>query len=132
MNIVTILLIGLGVVVLLFVLDLMFAGGAGTMGMMHGTAMMVSNPIGQGILLALLAILGVLVYAVCSIEPEEGVDVVNAVLAGRNDLQRGDIKTSHPALSRFLNADGDLFILPGHEDMDGFYATRLVKKTGGA
>ena len=64
MNIVTILLIGLGVVVLLFVLDLMFAGGAGTMGMMHGTAMMISNPIGQGILLVLLAILGVLVYVV--------------------------------------------------------------------
>lgn len=64
MNIVTILLIGLGVVVLLFVFDLMFAGGVGTMGMMHGTAMMTSNPIGQGILLVLLAILGVLVYAV--------------------------------------------------------------------
>lgn len=64
MNIVTILLIGLGVVVVLFVLDLMFAGGTGTMGMMHGTAMLMSNPIGQGILLALLAILGVLVYAV--------------------------------------------------------------------
>lgn len=75
---------------------------------------------------------GALVYAVCSIEPEEGVDVVNAILSERNDLQRGDIKTSHPALARFLNADGDLFILPGHEEMDGFYATRLVKKTGGA
>ena len=60
MDIVTILLIGLGVVVILFVLDLMFAGGAGTMGM----GMMMSNPIGQGILLALLAILGVLIYAV--------------------------------------------------------------------
>ena len=64
MDIVTILLIGLGIVVVLFALDLMFAGGAGTMGMMHGTAMMISNPIGQGILLVLLAILGVLVYAV--------------------------------------------------------------------
>ncbi len=64
MDIVTILLIGLGVVMVLFVLDLIFAGGAGTMGMMHGTAMMMSNPIGQGLLLALLAILGVLVYTV--------------------------------------------------------------------
>jgi hypothetical protein len=34
------------------------------MGMMHGTAMMMGNPIGQAILLVLLAILGVLVYAV--------------------------------------------------------------------
>lgn len=70
---------------------------------------------------------GVMVYAVCSIEPEEGVDVVNAVLSGRDDLQRSDLKSSHPGLARFLNSDGDLFILPGDEGMDGFYATRLVK-----
>jgi hypothetical protein len=48
----------------LFLLDLFLTGGAGTMGMMHGTAMMMSNPIGQAILLVLLAILGLLVYAV--------------------------------------------------------------------
>jgi hypothetical protein len=56
-------LIGIGIVVVLvavIVLDLLFAGGAMTMGTMHGMAMMVSNPIGQGILLVLLAILGVL------------------------------------------------------------------------
>ncbi len=35
-----------------------------TMGMMSGMVGMMSNPIGQGILLVLLAILGVLVYAV--------------------------------------------------------------------
>ena len=64
MDIVTGLLIITGVVVALFVLDLVFAGGAMTMGSMHGMAMMASNPIGQGILLVLLAILGVLVYAV--------------------------------------------------------------------
>jgi hypothetical protein len=59
--------IGIGIIivlVVLFVLDLLLAGGAGTMGMMHGTAMMMSNPIGQAILLVLLAILGVLVYVV--------------------------------------------------------------------
>ncbi len=60
----TILLIVLGAGVVLFLLDLFLAGGAGTMGMMHGTAMMMSNPIGQGILLVLLLILGVLVYGV--------------------------------------------------------------------
>jgi len=64
MDIATILLIVIGIVVVLFILDLLLAGGAGTMGMMHGTAMMMSNPIGQGILLVLLAILGVLIYAV--------------------------------------------------------------------
>jgi len=59
--------IGIGIIIILvvlFLLDLFLAGGAGSMGMMHGTAMMMSNPIGQGILLVLLAILGVLVYAI--------------------------------------------------------------------
>lgn len=60
----TILLIVLGIGLILFLLDLFLAGGAGTMGMMHGTAMMMSNPIGQAILLVLLLILGVLVYGV--------------------------------------------------------------------
>jgi hypothetical protein len=67
MDIGTLVLIGIGIVVVLvavIVLDLLFAGGAMTMGTMHGMAMMVSNPIGQGILLVLLAILGMLVYAV--------------------------------------------------------------------
>ncbi|MEK6573776.1 MAG: hypothetical protein AABZ58_05610 [Chloroflexota bacterium] len=67
MDIGTLLLIGIGIIVIiviLIVLDMVFTGGAGTMGMMYGTAMMMSNPVGQGILLVLLAILGVLVYAV--------------------------------------------------------------------
>lgn len=67
MDVGTLFLIGVGVIgllVLLVLLDLFFAGGAGTTGMMHGAAMMASNPIGQAILLVLLAILGVLVYAV--------------------------------------------------------------------
>ena len=54
---------GLGLFVLLLVLDLMFLGGAGSLGMLHGSAMMASNPLGQAILLVLLAILGILVYA---------------------------------------------------------------------
>lgn len=64
MDIGLLFLIGVGIIVVVIILDLFFAGGAGTMGMMHGTAMLMSNPIGQGILLVLLAILGVLVYAV--------------------------------------------------------------------
>ena len=67
MDISALFLAGIGIVVvivILIILDMVFTGGAGTMGMMHGTAMMMSNPVGQGILLVLLAILGVLVYAV--------------------------------------------------------------------
>jgi len=64
MEIGTLVLIGIGVFVVLFLLDLFLAGGAGTMGMMQGTAMMMSNPLGQAILLVLLIILGILVYGV--------------------------------------------------------------------
>ena len=61
----TILLIVGGVialVVILVLVDLFSTGGMMTMGMMHGTAFMLSNPIGWAILLVLLAMLGVMVY----------------------------------------------------------------------
>ena len=64
MELTTILLVVVGVIVVLFLLDLFFAGGGMTMGTMHGMVGMMSNPIGQGILLVLLLILGVLAYAV--------------------------------------------------------------------
>ncbi len=61
---ITILLIIAGVLIVLFLLDLFFAGGSMTMGTIQGMAMMCSNPIGQAILLGLLIILGVLAYGV--------------------------------------------------------------------
>ncbi len=61
---VTILLIIAGALIVLFLFDLLFAGGSITMGTIQGMAMMCSNPIGQAILLVLLVILGVLVYGV--------------------------------------------------------------------
>ena len=61
---VTILLIIAGALIVLFLLDLFFAGGSMTMGTVQGMAMMCSNPIGQAILLVLVIILGVLVYGV--------------------------------------------------------------------
>ena len=60
----TIIIIIVGVIVVLFLLDLFFAGGSMTMGTMYGMGAMMSNPIGQGILFVLLLILGVLLYAV--------------------------------------------------------------------
>ena len=65
MNIPAFLFIGIAAVVLVVILvalDLTFVGGACTMGVMQGTAMMASNPIGQGILLVMLAMFSVLVY----------------------------------------------------------------------
>ena len=60
----TILLMGIGAIVVLFLLDLFLTGGSVTMGTMYGMGMMCSNPIGQAILLVLFIIAGVLVYGV--------------------------------------------------------------------
>ena len=72
---------------------------------------------------------GTLVYAVCSLEPEEGEGVVNAFLERNSAF--------HIALPEDLpdgvtpNADGFLRILPGMiEDkggLDGFFAVHLVR-----
>lgn len=76
---------------------------------------------------ALLKPGGVLVYAVCSLEPEEGPSVVAAALT------RGWRRAPAPAISGaegFVTADGDLRTLPSHwpeiGGLDGFYAARLV------
>jgi 16S rRNA (cytosine967-C5)-methyltransferase len=69
-----------------------------------------------------------LVYAVCSLEPEEGPGVV----AGA--LQRGWRRMAFPDVpgaAPFVTSDGDLRTLPSHwpeiGGMDGFFAARLVR-----
>lgn len=77
---------------------------------------------------------GRLVYCVCSIEPEEGEQVVNAFLARHSAFRR---KAIAPAEIRgsvdWVTRAGDLRTLPFHEagpgfpGMDGFFAARLVR-----
>lgn len=69
-----------------------------------------------------------LVYAVCSLEPEEGPAVVaEALRAGwrRDPIRAGEIP------SAFDTSDGDMRTHPGHwpeiGGLDGFYAARLVR-----
>lgn len=62
---------------------------------------------------------GLLVYAVCSTEPEEGRDQVAAFLARHPRFQRAPPSAPLPLL------EGDLWTLPGPEGLDGFYAARL-------
>lgn len=72
---------------------------------------------------------GVVVYAVCSLEPEEGPGVVETALNTgawkRLPLAAGEV----PA--EFITADGDLRTLPAHwpeiGGLDGFFAARLIR-----
>ncbi len=73
---------------------------------------------------------GVLVYAVCSLEPEEGVEQVGAFLARNARFVRESVKADEVfGHAEWISAEGDLRTLPFHLDgkggMDGFYAARL-------
>ena len=82
---------------------------------------------------ALLAPGGTLVYAVCSLEPEEGPAQVARLLAARPELARVPVTAAElDGLSDLLTAEGDLRSLPCHlaelGGLDGFYAARLSKR----
>lgn len=72
---------------------------------------------------------GTLVYAVCSLEPEEGPGV--AAKALQQGWRRAPIGRDEIAgAADFISADGDLRTLPSHwadiGGLDGFYAVRLI------
>jgi 16S rRNA (cytosine967-C5)-methyltransferase len=79
---------------------------------------------------------GVLVYCTCSLEPEEGIEVVRDLLNETPGLIRRAISAGEVhGHSEWLTADGDLRTLPCHlpdldsrmAGLDGFYAARLQR-----
>jgi 16S rRNA (cytosine967-C5)-methyltransferase len=75
----------------------------------------------------LLAPGGRLVYAVCSLEPEEGIERVEAILRSRPLLRPVDARDVLPAsLHRFVSARGTLETLPHRDDVDGFFAAVMT------
>jgi 16S rRNA (cytosine967-C5)-methyltransferase len=79
---------------------------------------------------------GTLIYCVCSLEPEEGIDQVTAFLQRESSLRRRPITAAEVGgLSELLTPAGDLRSLPSqlpHPDprlsgLDGFYAVRLER-----
>jgi 16S rRNA (cytosine967-C5)-methyltransferase len=79
---------------------------------------------------------GMLVYCVCSLEPEEAEDQIAALLARDPRVARAPVAAQELAgHGEFLNAEGDLRTLPPQlpdadprwGGVDGFYAARLVK-----
>jgi 16S rRNA (cytosine967-C5)-methyltransferase len=78
----------------------------------------------------------VLVYCVCSLEPEEGVEIVTDFLAGNSGFRRRPISAGEiDGIAEQLTPAGDLRTLPcGLPDpeprmagLDGFFAARLER-----
>jgi 16S rRNA (cytosine967-C5)-methyltransferase len=75
---------------------------------------------------------GRLIYAVCSLQPEEGPQRIDALLAGGAPVRRTPIDAAElDGLKDLITQAGDLRTLPCHlaeaGGMDGFYACRLVR-----
>jgi 16S rRNA (cytosine967-C5)-methyltransferase len=71
---------------------------------------------------------GQLVYATCSLEPEEGAEQIRAVLAERNDIALVPIQADELGIPpEAVTPQGMLRTLPSHAGgMDGFFAARLA------
>jgi 16S rRNA (cytosine967-C5)-methyltransferase len=80
---------------------------------------------------------GTLVFCTCSLEPEEGEDIVADLLAQEPRMRRAAVSPSEVfGHDEFVSKDGDLRTLPCHlpnadsrlAGLDGFYAARLLKQ----
>jgi 16S rRNA (cytosine967-C5)-methyltransferase len=79
---------------------------------------------------------GTIVFCTCSLEPEEGEDVVAAVMAQDPRARRQPITAAEfPLFEEFITTTGDLRTLPCHwpnpdakmSGLDGFFAARLER-----
>ena len=74
---------------------------------------------------------GRLVYACCSLQPEEGIKRIEAFLRRHKDWRRQPVRAGEvPGGAQFITDEGDMRTLPCNwmEDggIDGFYIARLV------
>jgi 16S rRNA (cytosine967-C5)-methyltransferase len=81
---------------------------------------------------AMVAPGGTLVFAVCSLEPEEGPEQIAHFLHRHNEFRRTPVSPDEIfGLTELITSGGDLRTLPCHlkeqGGMDGFYAARLIR-----
>ena len=70
---------------------------------------------------------GVLVYATCSLEPEENERQVEAFLERHSEYERQAVRDAVAA--ELVSAAGDFQSLPQRHGIDGAYAARLVRRS---
>jgi 16S rRNA (cytosine967-C5)-methyltransferase len=71
---------------------------------------------------------GVLVFSVCSMEPEENEGVIKRFLKNHPNFVISDPQTiEEKSVHSFLDTDGFLRIYPHNHQMDGFFAARLSR-----
>jgi len=75
---------------------------------------------------------GTLVYCTCSLEPEEGLQRVEALLRSNAPVTRREIEPSEVGADpKWITPQGDLRTLPCHfgeyDGIDGFYCARLLR-----
>lgn len=76
----------------------------------------------------LLAPGGILVYSTCSLEPEEGEDVIESFLSDHPQFEVGDPAPWLPGPARAcVGRSGYLRTSPAREGTDGFFAVRLCR-----
>jgi 16S rRNA (cytosine967-C5)-methyltransferase len=79
------------------------------------------------------AVDGTLVYAVCSLEPDEGVNQVAAFLSRAPDWRIAPVRADELPAGIAPNADGTVTTLPGMlaeaGGLDGFFIARLVRQS---
>ncbi|UCD66348.1 MAG: 16S rRNA (cytosine(967)-C(5))-methyltransferase RsmB [Deltaproteobacteria bacterium] len=76
----------------------------------------------------LIATQGILVYATCSMEPEENDEVIEQFLASHKQFALSDCRDMLPEPAACLvDSQGFFRTLPGRDDLDGFFAARLIK-----